>query len=52
MISEKLLLKSIFIIAILTTSSLAAIVQEKQCANLYADQMPKGEYAIDGRLPV
>jgi len=44
MISRKLFLKSIFIITILTTSSLAAIVQEQQCANLYADQMPKGEF--------
>lgn len=36
------LLLSILFIAILTTSSLAAIVQEKQCSNLFADQTPQG----------
>ena len=44
MISWKLLLTSFFIITILTTSSFAAIVQERQCANLFANQTPQGEY--------
>ena len=39
----RLLLISILFIAILTTSSLAAIVQEMQCSNLFADQTPQGD---------
>lgn len=40
----KLLLILIFIMAILTTSSYAAIVQERQCSQLYANLTPKGEF--------
>jgi hypothetical protein len=49
---RRLLLIPIFIIAILTAPSFAAIVQEKQCANLYAfTDLSLPPLVVDGRGP-